>query len=175
MQRKWIIRQASIWAATLALLPFLLSADGHLHRLQAQSFLAGIEDVPVMQGLSVVDGAGIEFDSPSGRIAEALRDRKSYAEGGSRNLSSNLAAARMARGRRRNVRTRGRNLATRIRERGWRTHGSVPPVAGRDKRRLGRNYPGNLCGTQGPDLTCARQRRYNPPLPNSESHNRVPS
>ena len=71
MQRKWIIRQASIWAATLALLPFLLSADGHLHRLQAQSFLAGIEDVPVMQGLSVVDGAGIEFDSPSGRIAEA--------------------------------------------------------------------------------------------------------
>ena len=71
MQRSFKPRQAPIWAATLALMLLLPSAGGQLHRLQAQTFLAGFEDVPVMPNLTVVEGAGIDFDAPSGRIAEA--------------------------------------------------------------------------------------------------------
>ncbi len=36
----------------------------------AGEFLAGFDDLPVMPGLSAVDGAGIVFDTPSGRIIE---------------------------------------------------------------------------------------------------------
>lgn len=41
----------------------------------ADEFLAGFDDLPVMPGLSAVDGAGIVFDTPTGRIIEG------YAEG----------------------------------------------------------------------------------------------
>jgi len=41
----------------------------------AGEFLAGFDDLPVMPGLSAVDGAGIVFDTPAGRIIEG------YAEG----------------------------------------------------------------------------------------------
>ena len=41
----------------------------------AGDFLAGFDDLPVMPGLSAVDGAGIVFDTPGGRIIEG------YAEG----------------------------------------------------------------------------------------------
>jgi len=36
----------------------------------AGDFLPGFDDLPVMPGLSAVDGAGIVFDTPSGRIIE---------------------------------------------------------------------------------------------------------
>ena len=41
----------------------------------AGDFLAGFDDLPVMPGLTAVDGAGIVFDTPAGRIIEG------YAEG----------------------------------------------------------------------------------------------
>jgi hypothetical protein len=37
----------------------------------AQSFLAGFEDVPLMEGLTADEDAGLVFDSPAGRIVEA--------------------------------------------------------------------------------------------------------
>lgn len=38
---------------------------------RAEQFLAGLEDVPVMPGIEVVENAGVTFDSPAGRIIEA--------------------------------------------------------------------------------------------------------
>ena len=35
-------------------------------------FFSAIEDLPLMDGLSEVDGVGVIFDSPSGRIVELL-------------------------------------------------------------------------------------------------------
>ena len=40
-------------------------------RALAADFLAGFQDLPLMPGLQAVDEAGLVFDSPSGRIAEA--------------------------------------------------------------------------------------------------------
>ena len=40
-------------------------------RTQAAEFLAGFADLPLMPGLQAVEEAGLVFDSPSGRIAEA--------------------------------------------------------------------------------------------------------
>ncbi len=37
---------------------------------QAQEFLEGLEDVPLMRGLTTVEDAGIVFDTPGGRIVE---------------------------------------------------------------------------------------------------------
>ena len=37
----------------------------------AQTFLAGFEDVPLMDGLTADEDAGLVFDSPAGRIVEA--------------------------------------------------------------------------------------------------------
>jgi hypothetical protein len=37
---------------------------------RAGDFLPGFDDLPVMPGLAAVDGAGIVFDTPSGRIVE---------------------------------------------------------------------------------------------------------
>ena len=36
----------------------------------AGEFLAGFDDLPVMPGLAAIDGAGIVFDTPAGRIIE---------------------------------------------------------------------------------------------------------
>lgn len=38
--------------------------------VSAGEFLAGFDDLPVMPGLAAVDGAGIVFDTPAGRIIE---------------------------------------------------------------------------------------------------------
>ena len=38
---------------------------------QAQDFVAGTEDVPLMPGLAAVAAAGLVFDKPEGRIVEA--------------------------------------------------------------------------------------------------------
>jgi hypothetical protein len=44
-------------------------------RAQAQSYIAEVEDLPLMSGLAEVEGAGVVFDKPDGRIVEA------YAQG----------------------------------------------------------------------------------------------
>jgi hypothetical protein len=38
---------------------------------RAEVFLAGFEDVPVMPGIAVDEGAAVAFDTPAGRIVEA--------------------------------------------------------------------------------------------------------
>lgn len=47
---------------------------------EAPAFLAGIEDVPLAPGLSERPGAGMVFDSPQGRIVEAVAAGASTAE-----------------------------------------------------------------------------------------------
>jgi len=49
----------------------LLALTGGLAPAGAEDFFELLEDVPVMPGLSPVADAGIEFDTPSGRIVEA--------------------------------------------------------------------------------------------------------
>lgn len=71
IQLKQPIRLTTLRATVLAALVVLLSVSGFNHSALAQDFLPGFEDVPVMNGLQVIDDAGIEFDAPSGRIAEA--------------------------------------------------------------------------------------------------------
>ncbi|MHA1600131.1 MAG: hypothetical protein ACTSW2_04835 [Alphaproteobacteria bacterium] len=44
-------------------------------RADADAFVAGVEDLPLMPGLAEVRDAGVVFDKPGGRIVEA------YAEG----------------------------------------------------------------------------------------------
>jgi len=44
----------------------------------ADAFVAGTEDLPLMPGLVLVEGAGMQFDTPQGRIVEA------YAKGAAR-------------------------------------------------------------------------------------------
>ena len=46
--------------------------------LAADAFVAGTEDLPLMPGLALVEGAGVVFDTPQGRIVEA------YAKGGAK-------------------------------------------------------------------------------------------
>lgn len=53
---------AAMWFCVAATIPQYSAAQG---------YLPGFEDVPVMPGLAGVDGAGLVFDSPSGRIVEA--------------------------------------------------------------------------------------------------------
>ncbi len=42
----------------------------------ADAFVAGLEDLPLMPGLATVDGAGLVFDEPQGRIVEAYAKGK---------------------------------------------------------------------------------------------------
>jgi hypothetical protein len=37
----------------------------------ADAFVTGTEDLPLMPGLAIVEGAGMVFDTPQGRIVEA--------------------------------------------------------------------------------------------------------
>jgi hypothetical protein len=37
----------------------------------ADAFVTGTEDLPLMPGLAIVEGAGMMFDTPQGRIVEA--------------------------------------------------------------------------------------------------------
>ncbi|MEX2008945.1 MAG: hypothetical protein WEC41_02030 [Dongiaceae bacterium] len=36
-----------------------------------EAFIAGVEDLPLMPGLTQIDSAGLVFDTPTGRIVEA--------------------------------------------------------------------------------------------------------
>ena len=53
----------------------MLFAPAPVARADADAFVAGIEDLPLMPGLAEVRDAGVVFDKPGGRIVEA------YAEG----------------------------------------------------------------------------------------------
>jgi hypothetical protein len=41
-------------------------------RAQAQGYMVEVEDLPLMPGLAEVEGAGVVFDKPDGRIVEAF-------------------------------------------------------------------------------------------------------
>lgn len=63
----WI--KMAAWGLSLAV--FSLAAP--LTSLAAQDgFIAGVEDLPLMPGLSEIADAGLVFDKPSGRIVEAF-------------------------------------------------------------------------------------------------------
>jgi hypothetical protein len=62
------------FAALLAVLA-LLGVGAVSARAQVQSYIAEVEDLPLMPGLAEVEGAGVIFDKPDGRIVEA------YAQG----------------------------------------------------------------------------------------------
>jgi len=55
-------------AAALLLAAVLLAANPAV----ANEFLSSIEDLPLMSGLSEAEGGVMAFDSPAGRIVEAL-------------------------------------------------------------------------------------------------------
>lgn len=63
-----------LFAALLAALA-LVGAGAAPLRAQVQSYIAEVEDLPLMPGLAEVEGAGVVFDKPDGRIVEA------YAQG----------------------------------------------------------------------------------------------
>ena len=56
----------------MLVLPFLLFLNGGFVQIaRSQDFLPGFEEMPVMPGMRIIEGAGIHFDAASGRIAEA--------------------------------------------------------------------------------------------------------
>lgn len=71
------LRLIGFLAALFAAAPVALSPErGAAQNAQGQqadapAFLAGFEDVPLMEGLTVDPDAVLVFDSPAGRIAEA--------------------------------------------------------------------------------------------------------
>ena len=63
--------RALAWGLTLA----ALALAGPRGPLAAQDgFIAGVEDLPLMPGLSEIADAGLVFDKPSGRIVEAFAE-----------------------------------------------------------------------------------------------------
>jgi hypothetical protein len=56
-------------AALLVAAPGLTACG--IEGARAAAFVEGTEDVPLMPGLAMVEGAGTVFDSPQGRIVEA--------------------------------------------------------------------------------------------------------
>ncbi|MDH3593403.1 MAG: hypothetical protein OEU09_23175 [Rhodospirillales bacterium] len=67
-------RRRLLFAALIAALA-LAGPDAPGPRAQAQGYIAEVEDLPLMPGLAEVEGAGVVFDKPHGRIVEA------YAQG----------------------------------------------------------------------------------------------
>jgi len=69
--------RARVPAAVLAgmLAAGLCATAATLAAANGATFVAGVEDLPLMPGLAEVSGAGVVFDKPGGRIVEA------YAEG----------------------------------------------------------------------------------------------
>ena len=62
------------FAALIAVLA-LAGPIGPGPRAQAEGYIAEVADLPLMPGLAEVEGAGVVFDKPHGRIVEA------YAQG----------------------------------------------------------------------------------------------
>jgi hypothetical protein len=67
-------RRRPLFAALAAALILAAPAVPGPHA-QAQGYVAEVEDLPLMPGLAEVEGAGVVFDKPDGRIVEA------YAQG----------------------------------------------------------------------------------------------
>ena len=65
------VRRYSLSAALLAVLA-LGAAGAPPARAQVQSYIAQVEDLPLMPGLAEIEGAGVVFDKPDGRIVEAF-------------------------------------------------------------------------------------------------------
>jgi hypothetical protein len=63
------------WIKALFFAAAVLSASSPAVAQEAGHFIAGIEDLPVMPGLTEIPEAGLVFDKPAGRIVEA------YAQG----------------------------------------------------------------------------------------------
>ncbi|HYB58235.1 MAG TPA: hypothetical protein VEK12_18910 [Alphaproteobacteria bacterium] len=64
------MRALALCLALLALVPASIATYA------AEAFVTGTEDVPLMPGLAIVDGAGVVFDTPQGRIVEAYAKGK---------------------------------------------------------------------------------------------------
>ncbi|CAA7611828.1 hypothetical protein [Magnetospirillum sp. UT-4] len=60
------MRRCRIILGALALLPVLVFGPA-----RAQGFLAALEDLPLAPGLAEIEGVGVAFDTPQGRIVEA--------------------------------------------------------------------------------------------------------
>ena len=76
LKRRFLV--LSLIAAALIAAPMIVApvADpAGARAAEATAFVVGIDDLPLMPGLSAVPDAGVVFDKPSGRIVE------SYAEG----------------------------------------------------------------------------------------------
>jgi hypothetical protein len=71
--RNAMLRRWSKALAVPAVLLVLSALAGMPGTAQAQSvgFVADVEDLPLMPGLSEIAGAGLVFDKPGGRIVEA--------------------------------------------------------------------------------------------------------
>lgn len=69
------MKMAFVYRAVLCVALVIGFATGlsaqNFGRALAADFLAGFQDLPLMPGLKSVEEAGLVFDSPSGRIAEA--------------------------------------------------------------------------------------------------------
>ena len=68
-------RRHRLLAASLLAALILAGVGTAPTRGQVQSYIAEVEDLPLMPGLAEVEGAGVIFDKPDGRIVEA------YAQG----------------------------------------------------------------------------------------------
>lgn len=67
--RSWVMR--SWFLCAVMALGMLAGLSMSAPALAANAFVAGTEDLPLMPGLTGVEGAGVVFDTPQGRIVEA--------------------------------------------------------------------------------------------------------
>ncbi len=65
------VRRQRLTVALLAVLA-LSGTGAPPARAQVQSYIAQVEDLPLMPGLAEIEGAGVVFDKPDGRIVEAF-------------------------------------------------------------------------------------------------------
>jgi hypothetical protein len=68
-------RSGFLRAILLIVAAFMATAGSAPRAAETTAYVAGIDDLPLMPGLTSVPDAGVVFDKPSGRIVE------SYAEG----------------------------------------------------------------------------------------------
>ncbi len=70
---RWMKRAGAALASLLALAGAGLLVPS---ARAAGAFVAGLEDLPLMPGLATVAGAGLDFDTPEGRVVEAYAKGK---------------------------------------------------------------------------------------------------
>jgi len=57
-------------AVALAVLSPAILPGGAAAQTEGTAFVGGFDDLPLMAGLEEIEGAGVTFDTPSGRIVE---------------------------------------------------------------------------------------------------------